>query len=372
VEDLNGILDRIAFGIERLGERIPQVVDNPLGYPQEAFVLAAMTAVALIMLLLVALIVIEGIPARSAARALGYRRDPERLVTRSGIAVAVVAAVFVAVSLVPLVPPAGDLCASCHEVAPAVAAWQADAHRGVSCYGCHARGGVAGSMQAGAEGMARLIGAGDDSADGAPVYQGRCLSCHGEVREGITGGPIAMRHSDVIEAGYACLQCHPQAGHDGLEQEPLPVTRSRMSTCLACHDGVRASSECTTCHDGRPSDTSASAPGGSAEAGVTCKGCHSEETDRTCVDCHGLELPHPEGFMREHARLSSRDPALCARCHEIASAVAGCSCHSETNVHGTYNEWFPVHGAAARSSWPGGCRCHADSFCLKCHDRIPL
>jgi hypothetical protein len=365
------ILDRIAHGAARIFERIPRVLDNPLGYAQEAFVLAAMVAVIAIVVLLIALLAIENRPARLARRSLGYRRRPERTALRAGVLLGAVLASVFAVSLLPLVPAVGSACGACHGLAPAVEAWETDPHRGVSCYGCHARRGVVGAVQAGAEGASRLLDRRGTSGVQAPVFEQRCLRCHDEIGSGVTGGDVRMRHSDVIAAGYPCLGCHPYVGHATLERSPLPVTRSRMSTCLGCHDGVSAPSSCVVCHDSRPSDTILASSPGTTRAPVTCEGCHSDELDRTCVECHGLVLPHPPEFGGEHARLSWRDPGLCARCHEAAIGRNGCDCHGDVNVHGTYNEWFPRHGPAARAAWPGGCRCHRDSFCLMCHERIP-
>ena len=369
VQQMGDLIDRIGHGATRIVERIPRVIENPLGYAQEAFVLAAMAAVVAIIVLLVAILLIENVPAWAARRSLGYRRRPDKLALRLGIVLGVLVFLFGVASLAPLVPAAGGLCGSCHSIAPAVAAWEADPHRGVSCYGCHARPGLTGALRAGAEGAVRLVGGMEERQ--APVFQVQCERCHDDIAQGVTAGPVRMRHSDVIEAGYACLECHPNVGHSALERPVLPVSRSRMSTCLACHDGVIASSSCTACHDSRPSDTVSTQPKGTTNAPVTCEGCHTEETDRACVACHGLVLPHPAAFMREHARLSWRDPALCAKCHEAAAPRNGCDCHGDVNVHGTYNEWFPKHGPQARIAWPGGCRCHADSFCLSCHERIP-
>lgn len=370
-QQMGDLLDRIGHGASRIFERIPRVLDNPLGYTQEAFVLAALAAVIAILVLLFALLAIENRPVRVAQRSLAYRRRPDRTALRAGIVLASILGVSAVLTMAPLLPAVGSACSACHTLAPAVESWEADPHRSVSCYGCHARRGIVGVLQAGAEGTARLLGGRDSGGARAPVFQDRCLRCHGDIGSGSTGGAVRMRHSDVIAAGYPCLGCHPTVGHAALEREPLPVTRSRMSTCLVCHDGVSAPSECTACHDSRPSDTISTTSPGTTRAPVTCEGCHAEETDRACVECHGLVLPHPEEFRGEHARLSWRDPGLCAGCHEAAAPRNGCDCHGDVNVHGTYNEWFPRHGPAARAAWPGGCRCHRDSFCLVCHTSVP-
>jgi hypothetical protein len=369
--NLADFLDRLAQGLGSIGERMPLVLSDPGGYPQEAFVLAAGAAVLVIAVVLVGALLIDALPAWRARRSLGYRRRPQATVRRAGVVLAVIAGVLVALALLPAIPPVGRTCDTCHELGAAVTAWEADAHRGVSCYGCHARPGLVGSVQAGAEGAFRLVTRRESDEVRAPVFERRCLGCHGEITTGVTGGEVRMRHSDVIEAGYPCLSCHARVGHTALEREPLPITRSRMSTCLHCHDGVTASSSCTSCHNGRPSDVAATPIGQTADAGITCRGCHKEETDRRCVECHGLELPHPAEFYGQHAALSWNDPMLCVRCHETAVPGHGCDCHSDVNVHGTYNRWFPMHGPAARANYPGGCLCHADSYCLFCHEEIP-
>ena len=362
--------DRVANGFTQIAERLPEVIGNPLGYREEAFVLAVIVALLALAIVLVALVLVESVPTWAMRRELGYHRRWDRIALRAAIVVSVLVAVFVAVTLAPLVPPVGKACSACHTLAPAVAAWETDAHADISCYGCHARSGIIGALQAGTLGATRLLRTSGEIA-GAAVFERGCLSCHDQVAEGVTDGVIRMRHSDVIEAGYRCVSCHPTVGHTDMEREPLPVERSRMSTCLVCHDGVAAPSECTVCHDGPPSDPEVIARSGMTDAPVTCEGCHSEETDRGCVECHGLVLPHPVEFMGEHARLSARSPSLCARCHETANTSGACECHADVNVHGTYSDWFPRHGPMAQTSWPGGCLCHADSFCLFCHERIP-
>jgi cytochrome c-type protein NapC len=370
-EQVQEFLERVSGGFGRIAERLPMILDNPVGYREEAFVLAVIVALLALVIVLVALVLIESIPAWQRRRELGYHRRWDVLALRVAGAILVVVVLAGVASLLPLVPAVGSACSTCHEIAPAVVAWESDAHEGISCYGCHARAGLVGALQAGAQGVARLLGASAADGTGIHIADRRCIACHDEIAEGLTSGQVRMRHSDVIEAGYPCLGCHPNVGHETMERTKLPVVRSRMGTCLGCHDGVAAASECTTCHNGPPSDPETVARTGLTNAPITCTGCHTAETDKRCVDCHGLELPHPGEFMGQHARLSSRSPSLCAKCHETASARLACACHVDVNVHGTYDEWFPRHGPLARTTWPGGCNCHGDSFCLFCHERIP-
>lgn len=148
-----------------------------------------------------------------------------------------------------------------------------------------------------------------------------------------------------------------------------------MSRCTPCHDGRTAPERCETCHVSGPLDESKTPKRATAISTAGCTGCHEAKTAQRCIACHGLELPHPPTFMRSHAALSYANPALCAKCHETASAETGCRCHSiDINIHGTYEEWFPVHGSRARSSGPGGCMCHNDNefiVCAACHERFP-
>ncbi len=365
-ELLTTFSDRVGKGLRQLAERVPRVLEEPRDYPQEAFVLAAFAALVIIMFILVALVVAEAVRGALERRRLGYRYRWDIAALKLGAALGVVLAALGVVSLLPLVPAVNVACGTCHQIEPRVSAWRGDAHSGVSCYGCHARAGAVGVVQAGAEGVSRLLGARDALAAQAPVFQERCVRCHDEIQTGVISGRIRMRHEDVIAAGQPCLACHPHVGHEKLEREPAAVSRGTMSVCLTCHDGVAAPAGCTVCHDGRPSDSAVQPAAGATRADVTCDGCHQPATSRACVDCHGLVLPHPEDFPGQHARLSSGDPSLCARCHEQAGQRP-CDCHSEPNTHGTYNEWFPRHGAAAQIAYPGGCLCHDASFCQFCH-----
>jgi hypothetical protein len=96
------------------------------------------------------------------------------------------------------------------------------------------------------------------------------------------------------------------------------------------------------------------------------------ETEQRCIECHGLELPHPVDFMSRHAGLSFRDPGLCSRCHETAQTTDACACHQAGEMHGEYSDWFPRHGPQAQTNWPGGCNCHDVGFCAQCHETSPF
>jgi hypothetical protein len=372
VDPLYDIQDRIAAGIGSMAERVPTILADPRAYPRESMLLAAIIGLGVLLLVLLGVVIFDLISASRRRSRLGVKRAG-----RWGLVLALVGALGLFLMLLAVSPNTllvSQRCDSCHVLAEPVEAWQGDVHAAVPCYSCHAAPGLAGSVQASTREVRRALSPEDTRAT-AHVYDGRCLDCHENIAEGIVGDSVRMRHEDVIGNGYACSDCHYEVGHEGLSAmrgEDLSDRRSVMVMCIGCHDGEQVSAECVLCHDGRPSDAPDATPAGDTPAAIQCKGCHTAETDASCIECHGLELPHPQDFMSQHAGLSWNDPALCARCHEQAEPQTGCSCHGDTNLHGTYEEWFPRHGPEARTNWPGGCNCHDVRYCASCHQSSPF
>ncbi len=371
-QPITDISQQVSEGVSTLGERLPLILSDPKAYPREAMIIAVLVGLLLILLALLTAVVADALGARADRRRLGVRREP-RWVMWAVIA-AVASALFFAVLFLPATHFASRSCGGCHATSEAFDSWEADSHSTVTCYGCHSLGGFTGTIQATLRGASNLLPSGEETAPTtfAVVYQQRCTSCHEEIEEGIVGTEVRMRHSDVIEAAIPCTTCHPGTGHSGETASELVDASSVMNQCLICHDDVIATAECTVCHDGRPSDVKGLSPTGETAAPITCEGCHSPETTRNCIDCHGLVLPHPPEFMGQHAALSYKDPALCAKCHETALPYDSCACHADMNVHGSYSEWFPRHGPEALQNWPGGCMCHDVPFCAFCHTTSPF
>jgi len=372
----DAIMERLAAGFGELSSRVPLIMENPRAYPREAMVLVLIAALALLLLVVVGLIVSDVTAARRERPRLRVAGRGASILRTAAAVLVVAAAAVVIASLLPLSPSVSESCTTCHQLQPAVAAWQAGSHPGVSCLGCHARPGLTGAVEASFSGLARFVGAesreSSASSPASRVYQDGCLACHGAVEDGVVGAAVLMRHSDVIEAGYACTSCHRALGHEELASLKPAVSTSMMATCLVCHDGETAPAECDTCHVQQPSDAASGGGGGLTALAVTCEGCHQAATEERCVACHGLVLPHPVEFMGQHAALSAADPDLCAGCHETARPPAGCGCHTEVNLHGTYTAWFPQHGAAALETAGRGCACHDAAFCGFCHESSPL
>lgn len=368
-------LDRVVAGFALLSDRVPRILSDPRGYPRETMVLAIILSVLLLLLVIAGLVLREWLQARDVRGRMRLRRRPEEVARRALLVVGVAALLGLLVAIAPVVPAAGPACGACHVPGDAVDSWRRSTHSSASCYSCHARPGPLGALEATLRGAGALIG----GVPRAVPDSGSCLECHAEVAVNpLVARGIRVSHSEMIDAGMGCLLCHQAVGHGSPGQPakstaaPRRVVRPMMNRCVTCHDGKTASGECDVCHVSNPADRSVRpAPVGVTPVRVRCDGCHKRSTEERCVSCHGLEMPHPEEFLRRHAGLSVEDPSLCASCHENASPQLGCACHDEANLHGTYSDWFPRHGAIASVNGRGGCRCHDTGFCAQCHDGDP-
>ena len=101
-----------------------------------------------------------------------------------------------------------------------------------------------------------------------------------------------------------------------------------------------------------------------------CATCHQQQF----YECHGLELPHPEGFTGlTHAEQFYDDAALCDRCHPRQPLVARDACdschHPEGPKDSTWIDWHPnvVTDRGAENCF----RCHATDTCRTCHRQGP-
>lgn len=378
---LTEVWERAARGLALMAERLPAILADPRAFPRETMIVALIAAVALVVTVLLAIVVYGWLADRVVRARLGVRRRRAATIGNVVLFAGTALLLLLIVASAPLIPGAGDACGACHAVGSAVDSWRAGSHASVSCYSCHARSGAAGAIEASVRGLGAVFGAGSR----IPANDAECLGCH---EAGISGviesGGVRVRHADITDAGVSCFACHAGVGHasrvtsepaKASQEEPVVIVRSVMSRCLLCHDGEKAPARCETCHVGRkPSDSSSvDGPRGDTAAPPRCDACHSPAVQQGCVDCHGLVLPHPVEFMPQHAAQSFEAPSLCAKCHEGASAAEGCACHdADTNLHGTYSRWFPLHGPAAASTGQGGCRCHQPSFCGFCHEEDPF
>ncbi|MBF0408980.1 MAG: hypothetical protein HQM10_16655 [Candidatus Riflebacteria bacterium] len=172
-----------------------------------------------------------------------------------------------------------------------------------------------------------------------------CLSCHFKERKksdcGLChlGNPTKTyreRNRITLKPGFShsrhkkadCLECHSDAEKwDSLDECNV---NTFMTSCLKCHDGIKAKNACKLCHSPvpRPSD-------------------------------------HGRNYERKHGTAYRVDPKSCRTCHEDSSCL---SCHSRRPKDHTPAWVARRHGISAQSN-PMKCEvCHPNNeVCSRCH-----
>lgn len=369
-------MDQVRAGLSMLRTKLPEVLHDPRAFPREAMTLAAIVAFVVVFLMLVGFLIAAIVNDVIRNQRLRTRRRPGAFAWRAGLMIGFVVAFFVVLGFASRLPAVSDQCGHCHGIAPAVASWQASAHRDVACSACHSQPGVLGAVNWSLSRVACTLGSAD--AVQASAGESGCLKCHARLLNTvIVVDGIRVSHQEPLAARMSCISCHPGVGHTAVKTDALTgqpdTNRTKMSNCVGCHDGKKAPAGCSVCHAVSPVDspTAASEQRTLIPAYTTCKGCHPKSLEKQCIQCHGLELPHPSTWMGQHARRSDLNPPLCMKCHQEAMNSRPCGCHTDVNTHGTFSDWFPRHKAAAAANWPGGCMCHKESFCKFCHPTIP-
>lgn len=271
-------------------------------------------------------------------------------------------------------------CLNCHERQRYAGTLEESVHKGVSCIKCHAARGATGLARQNLTYARWIVVYGTQKKTpqpaAAPIDQRACLSCHPDVpRATRTANGIRIRHSDILDAGFACVDCHSGSAH-----AVKRARRPRMDACIVCHDDVQASAECSTCHVRDVAYTPAVQRGFSkikiAGAPGSCYQCHDE---KPCLKCHGIRMPHPQDWSPSqdkpraagHARDGFANRRVCWRCHfgsgsAMAPADDACApCHATLTggFHGG-EAWVREHGLEAT-----GQRSGAYAACFSCHDQ---
>ena len=102
-----------------------------------------------------------------------------------------------------------------------------------------------------------------------------------------------------------------------------------------------------------------------------CSTCHAK---KFCIDCHGLPMPHPPSFKKEHGAIGKANPNLCAKCHGNATTFCN-ECHHGTSLKIPYNpavSWRLYHPTAVNKVGASACfACHNPTYCANCHVNGP-
>lgn len=254
----------------------------------------------------------------------------------------------------------------------------------------------------------------------------QCTQCHSANRK-ITPSPgIIIDHAIHEKKGVTCTMCHNRIAHneagweltltgpDGKPNRKHPDFM-KMDGCFRCHDleGKKtAPGTCSLCHPKdfplKPSNhlqagfyQKYGVSSGHAELGVEddkkfreasteatrlieegvdaklaepvsyCSTCHVKSA--FCDGCHGLPMPHPAGFAKDHGTAGKQAPASCANCHAKSAATAGgtdfCNaCHHKGGD--PTKPWLEQHPIVVRDGDPNECfDCHNPTFCADCHVR---
>ncbi len=156
--------------------------------------------------------------------------------------------------------------------------------------------------------------------------------------------PVALifSHSRHLGGRVACGQCHKI----GVHSKGLRVS---MLACLECHEKMKAPTSCSTCHpkweEVMPEfhrgvniikthgkvELSSMAKGGRRGSGgeTDCNRCHVKPN--FCIDCHGIEMPHPKNYLDRHNQEVKGKPETCVLCHGKNPCLA---CHQARGILG--------------------------------------
>jgi len=314
---------------------------------------------------------------------------PRRRRTLLTVAIVVLGVLFVGLVL-DLASASPALCMSCHEMELRGHEWEQSAHAQTTCVECHTKPRPwyatplrlvdrAGLLVR--DVSAHLAGGYDTSIDRSsaatsPITDEVCLQCHDANRKATSGYRIKIDHVEHAKRNGSCVSCHVRTAHP-VESRGRALTF--MAECFTCHgtpDQPEASAECNVCH---PDDYELIPPTHEnkqwakkhGETAVSdfglCEMCHTEQF---CTDCHGVTMPHPEGWAEGatgHSLVAKTNRAVCENCH--GKRLDMCTmCHHQ-DYEPSKGPWVKQHFESVEKQGAAYCfqACHSPVFCIKCH-----
>lgn len=273
-------------------------------------------------------------------------------------------------------------CASCHEMSPAVDSWRKSSHAESTCYACHGHSGIdflLGKMQNLKELYYHVTGDYEKPINAEGHYAEEleaeiCNRCHAVDKRKVTPSKgIIINHAIHEEKGVACTKCHNRVAHPDIEGYEDWM---EMIACFRCHSQeaeAKAPGKCSACHPAgfelKPGDHAQAQflPPKHAELAEKdmdyCSMCHAK---KFCLDCHGMEIPHPTAFEEEHGDVGKKNPEKCAQCHREADFCT--ACHHEG--YKADIAWTKRHPVMVKSKGADTCfKCHGPTYCSYCHVR---
>ncbi len=280
-------------------------------------------------------------------------------------------------------------CAQCHVKSAEAAALSDTPHKKVACGDCHGGSGPTGGLRLGVSYIrwtsGWMVGGQIPKKMSATVESLACLGCHRDIGPTRVSAGIRVRHSDFLDTGARCDQCHAGVAHPGVKTD---AAKPDMNECLPCHDGTHAPSKCETCHVKDLAQEAASRrPRARIEISRRSGDCYACHDQKPCLRCHGVSMPHPAGWSPaqrgvtgagQHAREAFLHRERCFRCHfgngsPGKPTAQACSCHHYQTTGGMHGgkAWIAEHGLEATGKKPGDLAecfmCHGTQLCSYCH-----
>ena len=301
-------------------------------------------------------------------------------------------------------------CANvCHKVQDdTIIAYNRSSHNKISCMACHEpvnawplefilkKAEALGELYLTATNQYELpLNPESEVAEEMPSEQ--CTQCHDLENRVVNASPgVIIDHKVHEEEDITCTQCHNRIAHredfvltlknpDGTPNEKHEDFMS-MEGCFRCHSqepGGRAPGDCNLCHPpGFPlKPANHNAPNFynqygdstghwklSEERPEYCPTCHSK---KFCTDCHGVVMPHPKNFEKDHGTVGKQNPEVCANCHaksaETAAGAEFCNaCHHPAGD--PTKPWLDQHDNVVLEGGTEQCfECHDPTYCAHCH-----
>jgi len=194
---------------------------------------------------------------RSTREALAPVEKKHIFVASFGLMGIMTAVVFLASALSFWWTSQPSFCGRCHVMATYIQAWERSAHQDVNCESCHLVPGFFGFIGGKIAGLQVVMnyirGNYEDWSFNAAVPNVACIQCHEEILEKNLHGDetgITVSHSNIVELGGKCMNCHSTVAHGGA----VPIgseTHPTMASCLRCHNDTTAPLDCALCHTGK-------------------------------------------------------------------------------------------------------------------------
>lgn len=206
-----------------------------------------------------------------------------------------------------------------------------------------------------------------------------CFRCHSQESDGIAPGACGACHPKEFELKPAN---HTQpgfyekggesSGHAQMALDALGISKDESGTVEAAEGSLTTASNAADEADeaDEPAPSEAKGEGHLPPMGdiFYCGTCHASSF---CEDCHGVVMPHPADFQKDHGEAGEGKPQVCANCHARGSATAVgtefCnSCHHKDSD--PTKPWVPQHFKVVASTGAAPCfECHEPTFCAQCH-----